>query len=67
MNQAEYDAIIQTIEKPQNEDTTYSMCFPFYEGSSEFLLPGRYIQQLKGNHSTLIFKGKAPRHPGANQ
>ena len=58
MNQAEYDAMIQTVEKPQNEDAVYSACFPFYDGSSKFILPGQYVQQQRGNNLHLYSKVK---------
>ena len=56
----EYDALIQVRRKPENEKTR-SECFDF---SSSFYLASMYTQTLKAKQSTMIFKGKPPKHPG---
>jgi hypothetical protein len=60
-NRMEYDALVQVRPKPTDPTKVRSVCFDFNE---RFVLAARYTQKLKGKQSTLIFKGRAPRHPG---
>ena len=57
----EYDALIQVKLKLKDVTKVSSTYFDFAE---TFVLAERYSQTLKGKQSTVIFKGKAARHPG---
>ena len=61
LNQAEYDALIQVKIKPNDPSRCRSKCFDFKDN---YHLNNCYTQQLKAKQSTLIFKGRMPRHPG---
>ena len=57
------NSFIKIKEKPKgNNGTQRSSCFEFENG---FELASNYEQVLFQKQKTLIFKGKAPRHPGS--
>ena len=62
LSDSEYNAFVQVREKSKgNNGRQRSSSFEFSNG---FELAPNYEQVLCQKQKTLIFKGKAPRHPG---